>query len=140
MGQLDNLAAANAEMQLTPQEQALYQRHLQNLYGPGGVDNPDGSRSTLYQMSTEIGGRVYNLPTVYDGKIVTPQEAVQRAQAQGLNTFPSYGSEQQAESRYQQMHGYMEKDTGAYLAQKNAAQAPAAATPTTRLQNVAPGQ
>jgi len=37
----DNFTAATREMELTPQEQALYQRHLSNLYGPGGVDNPD---------------------------------------------------------------------------------------------------
>jgi hypothetical protein len=144
MGQLDNFAAAVQAMQLTPQEQALYQRHLQNLYGPGGVTNPDGSRSTLYQMSTEINGRVYNLPTVYDGKILSPPDAMQRAQAQGLNNFPSYGSEQEAEARYQQMHQFMEKDTAAYLAQQKTAQPAAAPTtatpppaaPTTRLQGM----
>ena len=65
------MAAAHQAMNLSPQEQALYQRHLDNLKGPGGVDNPDGSRSTLYQTSVDIDGKTYNLPTVYDGKILT---------------------------------------------------------------------
>lgn len=110
-----NLAEADKALNLTPQERALYGRHLTNLYGSGGVDNKDGSRSTLYQMSTEIDGRTYNLPTVYDGKIVSPDEAVDRARKAGLDNFPSYANQQEAEARYQAMHGFMEKDTAAFL-------------------------
>jgi len=40
-----NFDAANKSLNMTPQEQALYQRHLTNFYGTGGVDNSDGSRS-----------------------------------------------------------------------------------------------
>ena len=110
-----NLEAATREMDLTGQERALYERHLTNLVGPGGVNNPDGSRSTLYQVSFEAGGRTYNVPTVYDGKILPPEEAIARARAEGLDKFPSYKTQAEAEARYQKMHGYMEKDTGAHL-------------------------
>lgn len=130
-----NFVAAMQAMQLTPQEQALYQMHLQNLYGPGGVDNPDGSRSTLYQAVIEHNGKFYNIPTVWNGKIVPVPQAVANAHAAGgLDAFPSYATPEQADTRYQQMHGFMEKDTGAYFAQQNAAPAPA--QPTTRLQNM----
>lgn len=105
-----NFLAANTAMQLNPQEQAFYARHLQNLYGPGGVTHPDGSRSTLYQTSVGIGDKYYNLPTVYDGKILSPDDAIARARQQGLDNFPSYPTEEEAEARYQQMHGYMEND------------------------------
>jgi hypothetical protein len=111
----ENFNAATNDLALNPQERDLYQRHLSNLYGSGGVDNPDGSRSTLYQLSTNIGGRVYNLPTVYDGQIVPPDQAIQRAITSGLDKFPSYGSEEEAEARYQKMHDYMEKDTQRFL-------------------------
>jgi hypothetical protein len=57
-----NLEAADKTLNLTPQERALYQRHLTNLNGPGGVDNPNGSRSTLFQMSFEQDGKTYNIP------------------------------------------------------------------------------
>ena len=107
------LADAKRRLFLSPEEAALYERHLQNLWGPGGVDNPDGSRSTLFQMSQDVGGRTYNMPTVYDGKILPPDAAFARAQAEGLSRFPSYASPAQAEQRYQQMHGQMEGDRGA---------------------------
>jgi delta 1-pyrroline-5-carboxylate dehydrogenase len=45
--------------QTTPQERSLYQRHLTNLTGPGGVDNPDGSRSTLFQATVDHDGKTY---------------------------------------------------------------------------------
>lgn len=106
-----NFDAANKAMNLTPEEQALYQRHLSNLWGSGGVDNADGSTSTLFQMSTTgPDGRTYNLPTVYDGAILHPDAAYERAQQQGLQNFPSYGSDFAAENRYQQMHNFMERD------------------------------
>jgi hypothetical protein len=121
-----NLEAAQRDLNLTPQERALYQRHLTNLYGPGGVDNPDGSRSTLYQMGVTMpDGRTYNLPTVYDGRILPPSgpwadNAMTRAQQQGLDTFPSYQSPFEAENRYQQMHNYMDRDTAAYFNDRQA--------------------
>lgn len=113
-----NLNAANDEMQLTPQERALYQRHLTNLYGSGGVDNKDGSRSTLFNVGTEIDGKHYNVPSVYEGKILPPRAAVDRAIKEGLDKFPSYANQAEAEARYGKLHDYMEKDTEAYLKNK----------------------
>lgn len=118
---LTNYNAANAAMKMTPQEQQLYQLHLTNLYGPGGVDNPptpenpQGSRSTLYQVTVEVDGKTIVIPTVWNGKIVPPEQAIQLAQQYGLHKFPAYGSDAEAQARYDQMHSYMEKDTGAFL-------------------------
>jgi hypothetical protein len=114
----ENYRAAVDKMNLTPQEQALYKRHLTNLTGPGGVDNPDGSRSTLFQSSVEHNGKTYNIPTVWDGKILSIDDAVKRVDAHGWDKFPSYDSEEEAESRYEEMHSYMEKDTAKYLESK----------------------
>jgi hypothetical protein len=111
----DNFRAAVNEMNLRTQEQDLYKRHLKNLYGPGGVNNPDGSRSTLFQASVEVGGKTYNIPTVWDGKILKADDALERAKKEGLDKFPSYSSQEEAEARYSQMHEYMEKDTAKYL-------------------------
>jgi len=111
---MSNLQAAVRDMSLTPQERFLYQTHLDNLYGPGKVVHPDGGISTLYQMSFDRDGRTYNVPTVWGGAIVPPREAIQRAEALGLDRFPSYGSGDEAERRYQAMHGYMDRDTAAY--------------------------
>ena len=110
-----NRDAAHAAMNFSPQEMALYNRHLDNLYGSGGVTNPDGSRSSLYQITTEIEGKNYVLPTVWDGKILNSDEAIARAKEEGLDMFPSYATEDEAEARYQQMHDFMEKDTQRYF-------------------------
>src|SRR4051812_4169706 len=64
----NNSALASQELNLSPEEQALYSRHLTNLRGPGGVDNSDGSRSTLYQAVQEHNGKFYSVPTVWDGR------------------------------------------------------------------------
>jgi hypothetical protein len=101
---------------LNEQERALYQHHLNNLNGPGGVDNADGSRSTVRQMAVGIDGKTYNLPTVWNGKVLPPKEAIAQAEKIGFDKFPFYDSEAEAEGRYQAMHGLMEDDTATYLA------------------------
>ena len=105
-----NLQRAKAEMKLTPQEEALYRFHLANLYPSGGVPNPEGGTSTLFQVGFDHGGRTYNVPSVYDGRINSPDAAIQRAMQMGLHNFPSYQSPFEAENRYQRMHNYMERD------------------------------
>lgn len=128
-----NLEAADAQMQLTPQEKFLYQMHLSNLNGPGGVDNPDGSRSSLYQAVQEHDGKFYNIPTVWNGKIETEKwkrpsdgkvfdvpnaTAIQNVERTGWNKFPSYNSPEEADERYDKMHGFMEKDTGEFFSRR----------------------
>lgn len=124
-----NYNAANAQMGLTPQEQFLYQMHLRNLYGPGGVDNPDGSRSTLFQSVQEHNGRFYNVPTVWNGAIQTqpyttpdgrnfqvPNDtALANIARIGWDAFPSYATPEQADSRYMKMHGFMDRDTSEFF-------------------------
>jgi muramidase (phage lysozyme) len=120
---VSNLAAADQAMHLTPEEKSFYQRHLSNLTGPGGVDNPDGTRSTLFQTTAEHDGKFYTIPTVYDGKILWDPNAPDKAAAAkaraaeiGWDKFPSYKTEAEAEARYQQMHAFIEKDTTSYKA------------------------
>ena len=113
------LEQAQQQLNLTPQERALYERHLENLRGAGKVEHPDGSVSTLYQMNvTGPDGRAYNIPSVYDGQILHPEQAIQRAAQQGWNFFPSYKTPEEAEARYQAMHPYFDQDVSAYLAER----------------------
>ena len=97
------------DLKMTPQEQFLYQIHLNNLRNP--VVNPDGSVSTLLQTSFEHDdGRTYNVPTVWEGAKHKPEDAIARALKIGLEKYPSYKSEDEAEKRYEEMHKYMERD------------------------------
>lgn len=105
-----HMQEADAIMGLTPQEKYLYQYHLNNLNGNGKVLNADGRTSTIKQTTVEIGGRTYNLPTVWDGQLHSGKEAADHARQMGLQNFPSYASDQEAQARYDQMHGFMEQD------------------------------
>lgn len=108
-GQADNLAAADADMKLTPQERALYEHHLGNV-AKGGVRNSDGSVSTLLQMTVEHDGKIYSVPTVWDNKKLTQDEAIARVEKAGWDKFPSYVSEAEAQARYDKLHTYLERD------------------------------
>ena len=92
-------------------------RHVLNMLSPNGVNLPGGARASLMQIGIGSGDKEYNIPTVYEGRIVPDAEAVARARAQGLNTFPSYNTSDEAERRYMQMHDYMDKDVGDFKKQ-----------------------
>jgi hypothetical protein len=111
-----NFADAKRDLNLTPSEQYLYQIHLHNLEATkGGVPNPnEQGKSTLYQTSFEKNGRFYNIPTLWDGKFLDEDQAAARAEAVGLDNFPSYKTREQAEARYTKMHQYMERDMMQY--------------------------
>ena len=113
----NHMAEADKAMSLTPQEKYLYNTHLDNLHGTGKIVHDNGAISSLLQMSFEgPGGKVYNIPTVWGGRQLSPDDAIQAAQQVGLDKFPSYSSEDEAEGRYQQLHGYLEKDTADFIA------------------------
>ena len=110
---------AQQALQMTAQERGLYERHLANLNGPGGVRHPDGSVSTLYQMGVQgPDGQQYNIPSVYNGKILPPDQAIRNAAQQGWYNFPAYPTPEAGETRYQQMHQFMDQDVGQDLAKQ----------------------
>lgn len=114
-----NQGDADKELKMTPQENDLYTRHLRNLLGPGGVDNEDGSRSSLFASTVGVGDKTYVIPTVRDGKILEPEAAIAAAEKEGFDRFPSYANEEEANARYSKMHDFMEKDTKNYQETKD---------------------
>jgi len=130
----DSAAQAATDLKLTPQEQALYARHVTNLHSAGGVDNADGSRSTLYQAVQEHDGKFYSIPTVWGGKIETEKfttasgkvmdvpnkTAIANVAKEGWDKFPSYASADEADARYEAMHKYMEQDTKRFMDARDA--------------------
>jgi hypothetical protein len=103
-----------SKLNLTPQEQSLYSHHLNNLNGSGKLVQPDGQISTVLNTTVEQDGRTFVIPTVWDGKQLSPQEAIQRAGKAGWDKWPSYASKTEAEARYNQLHASMEADTQQY--------------------------
>lgn len=110
-GPVPGSSASIGSMLLTPQERFLYGHHMDNMLTGNVVRHPNGAISTVYQMSVEgPGGMTYNIPTVWGGKILPARQAIGRAAAEGWDKWPSYPNEQDAESRYQLMHAFMERD------------------------------
>lgn len=115
-----SLEDAKRDLNLTPQEEALYRRHVTNLTGSGGVDNPDGSRSSLFALTVGSGDKTYIIPTVHNGKLLSTDDAIAQARNEGLDKFPSYATQPEAKARYDKMHDYMERDTGRFLEARKA--------------------
>jgi hypothetical protein len=106
-------------MNLTPQEQFLYNWHVNNVTGRNGgksFKQPNGATSTVLQMvepSEVFGlndGRWRNIPSVWDGKPHTEDQAIEHAKRIGIGKWPSYATQKEAQDRYDQMHAFMEKD------------------------------
>jgi len=104
-----NMNSAAETLGLSPQEIMLYRHHLANLL-KGGIQNPDGSVSTALVMGTNIDGREYNLPTVWNNQVLSPLDSIRSAISTGLQNWPSYRTPQEADARYQAMHDWMARD------------------------------
>jgi hypothetical protein len=118
-------ASQNRELEdLSPQELNLYNHHRANLYGNGKVEHSDGSISTLYQAVVKgpnIGGApaYYNIPTVWDGKILPVEQATRRAAKEGWGSWPAYHSPKEADYSYEAaVHPIATRDVADYIRQK----------------------
>lgn len=99
----------------TGPEKNIYQHHWDNLWGPGKLIRPSGEISTVYQIVHEHDGRFYNIPTIWEGKELSEEEAVKRAGEAGWDKWPSYDTPQEADRRYiEDMHPRMDLDTLQY--------------------------
>lgn len=90
------LPTDDKRQRMTDGERYYLNLHYNELSG-GGVENSDGSVSTV--RGSVMGGedgREYLIPTVRDGKILSEEEAWERANEDGLEKYPSYGSVEEA--------------------------------------------
>ena len=71
-----------------------------------GLDNPDGSRSSLRQATVQVGDKVYSIPTVRNGQILEGPDAIKAAEAVAWGKFPSYANHDEGEARYGQMYDF----------------------------------
>src|SRR5436190_6375571 len=88
-----NFDDAAKTMNLSAQEKALYK----------------SGTPVIPVVANEKDGKVYNVPTVYDGKTVSNDEAFARAEKKGWDKFPSYDTQRAAQDRSQQVQNYMGK-------------------------------
>jgi hypothetical protein len=110
LGQGSMKGIATKEMGLNEQEQFLYQHHLDN-YAKGGVSSAGGTKtSTVLAITVGQDDKTYVIPTVWNNKVVSKDQAIENADKAGFDKFPSYDSREQANARYSQMHTYMDED------------------------------
>lgn len=92
------------------------------------VKNPDGSVSTERTMTVEVDGKHYNIPTMYGGKEVSPDEAFQIARQNNFTdketgkAFTAYTSQQEAEAAAQARSAALASDPNVMAAQGQAKQ------------------
>jgi len=108
-GSGSHLEAAQRDLNLTPQERYLYRHHLANL-SRGGKKQPGGAISTIKNWTVGLGGRSYVIPSIWNNRELPLRDSIQQAHMVGLHNFPSYATDDEAEKRYDAIHGYMEKD------------------------------
>lgn len=119
-----NLRTASENLKLNARERKLYERHLANLYGPGGVKGEMGNINTLMATTVGFNGRTYLIPTVWDGKILSDEKAIVKAKQMGLRNFPQYKSVAEAQARYSKLHDYMDMDVEQYATAQASATEP----------------
>ena len=107
-----SFGAPPTSLGLTPEEANLYKMHRENLVHPGNTTGANGMpRSSLLATTVDHQGRTYIVPTMRDGQVLQPSAAVDRAMSEGIQKFPSYASQEEATTRYGQLHTAMAQDT-----------------------------
>jgi hypothetical protein len=95
---------------LSPQETALLQYSRDNMLS-GNVIEKDGDLTSVYITGvTGPDGRIYNVPGYADGKMLTDEEALVRANAAGLDKYPSYATGTEADRAAEKVHRFIDKD------------------------------
>lgn len=116
--QSQHFEAAKRNLNLSKQEENLYQHHLDEL-SYGGLKRPTGEVSSAYATTvpSEDGTKQILIPTIQDGKQLD-QAGIRSSTLYpwaDSGYFPSYSSPEEAQARYQEIHNYMERDTLDYL-------------------------
>ena len=62
------------------------------------VENPDGSFSTERTITVGMDGKFFVIPTLLDGKQVTPDQAVKAARIRGMKGYPSFATQEEADT------------------------------------------
>ena len=82
----------NASINMDDRDDRLVAHHYNNIATGNSVLNENGSLSTIRSTSVGINGRTYVLPTVWEGKIVDVETAINNAKNAegGLNSWPNF--------------------------------------------------
>lgn len=68
------------------------------------VNNEDGTQSNVVTSTVGFGDRTFVIPTMVDGKQLDIDEAISTARSHGLDKYPSFSSEEDANTFSQNIH------------------------------------
>ena len=66
----------------------ILEHHYNNLAENKAVNNEDGSVSTVFTAQVDISGKPTLIPTVWDGEVISTEEATEKAVSSGV-TWPT---------------------------------------------------
>lgn len=92
-----------ASTQASPKGFDALTAHHEAQMKRGPVQNDDGTISTVRTIIVNLDGKETIIPTVWDGKIVSNDEAIRRAKASGKK-WPQFSSVAEAEAADEQWH------------------------------------
>lgn len=78
---------------------AITRHHYTNIANGNAIENADGTLSTVRNITVEMGGKVFVLPTVWDGREVDTSTAIDFARKTDVD-WPSFESEKEANAWY----------------------------------------
>ena len=74
------------------------------------VKNDGGSESNVLLGTFGIDGKQYVIPTMVEGKKLSPNEAVNTAMQYGIQNYPSFADVQTADEWARKYHGRVQPD------------------------------
>ena len=93
------------------QDNPIWQHHIQNLKNGTSVQNEDGSVSTVRTVIMGDGEFEYLIPTVWDGAILSDEEAWKRAMESGIN-WPKAPAGEEGVKALETLDGIIHKGMG----------------------------
>tara|TARA_B100000902_G_scaffold232225_1_gene220200 strand:+ start:332 stop:1585 length:1254 start_codon:yes stop_codon:yes gene_type:complete len=90
----------------------LTQHHFYNIANGKALRNDDGTLSTVRGIVVNIDGREMLIPTIWDGKEVSTEVAIENAKKSGVNWEKGFGDSavQQLEQREQEIKTFKDED------------------------------
>jgi len=85
----------------------ILRHHYENLANGTAVKNEDGSVSTVFTVQVDIDGKPTLIPTVWDGRILSEEEAAQRALNSGIQ-WPTANSHEELRNYDVELHKQMQ--------------------------------
>jgi hypothetical protein len=100
-------------LSLSPEELNALNYHRGNLAPGKYLPQENGGITTFYGARMSVPEGVMYYPTYWEGKILPPQDALEKARGSGIK-FPVYKNDKEAAKRESVIHGIMNSDTAAF--------------------------